>query len=102
MAKTTTTITTPFKPLATVEEFTEKQSLTKHERFLKYAGGRTAQALRAVELIGNCSNPQSYEYSQNEVQSMFDQLRETLRETELRFAPKQRQRFGRNFFENKE
>lgn len=90
-------------PLTTVPEFAEKQSITKHERFLKYAGGRVAQALRSIELIGNCSNTQSYEYNyEEEVKPAFDQLRVTLDEAEAKFQPKTKQHFGRNFFKREE
>ncbi len=90
------------EPLETVEQFVEKQELTKHERFLKYAGGRVAQALRAIKNLGNCANPANYEYSQDEVDLMFNQLRETLAETEKKFTPRVRQKFGRNFFQNQD
>jgi hypothetical protein len=87
------------QPLDNVEDFMEKQELTKRERFLKYGGGRVAQALRAIEIIGNCANRQSYEFTEEEIRVAFAQLRKTLDETEKKFEPKQRQKFGRNFFE---
>jgi hypothetical protein len=102
MAKATLPAVQKVLPLLDVPSFVEKQELTKHERFLKYAGGRTAQALRAIELIGNCSNTQNYEYSQEEVYQIFAQLNETIAETAAKFQPKTKQRFGRNFFEAKE
>jgi hypothetical protein len=90
------------QPLTTVEEFVEKQKLTKQERFLKYAGGRAAQALRAIENLGNCANTQSYEYTEEQVGLMFNELKRVLAETEEKFHPKARQKFGRNFFQEKE
>ena len=90
------------QPLTTVEEFVEKQKLTKSERFKKYAGGRTSQALRAIENLGNCANTQSYEYTEEQVQSIFGELRRVLDETEKKFQPKTRQKFGRNFFQQKD
>jgi len=91
------------KPLETVSEFVEKQSLTKHERFIKYAGGRVATAGRAIALIGNCANTQSYEYSYEEqVRPAFQMLREELDKAEAKFLPKPKQRFGRNFFQKEE
>jgi hypothetical protein len=86
-------------PISTVEEVKEKISLTKSERFKKYAGGRTAQALRAIENLGNCANTTNYEYTEHQVSTMFTELKRVLTETEAKFQPKARQKFGRNFFQ---
>lgn len=86
------------KPLDNMEDFIEKQAVTKSERFHKVAGGRIAQALRAIELIGNCANKQLYEYTSEEIQMAFDQIRESTREAEKKFFGGPRQKFGRNFF----
>lgn len=91
------------QPLTNVEDFVEKQELTKHERFIKYGGGRAAQVLHNLEALGRCSDTTRYEYSlEEEVMPMFEQIRETLIETEKKFLPKTRQKFGRNFFRSQE
>ena len=93
---------TSVRPLDNVEEFVERQELSKAERFHKIAGGRIATALRSIELIGNCSDLSRYEYTPAQVELVFEQLRTTLRETEAKFQPKKRDRFGRNFFQGRE
>lgn len=92
---------TVVKPLSTTEEFIEKQEISKAERFHKIAGGRIATALRAIELIGNCADTSRYEYTPSQIELVFAQLRETLRDTEAKFQPKKRDRFGRNFFQGR-
>lgn len=102
MKKTNTTVQEVL-PLTNVPDFVEKQSLTKRERFLKYGGGRISQAGRAIELIGNCANTQSYEYNyEEEVRPAFATLREELDKAEAKFQPKPKQLFGRNFFQKEE
>lgn len=93
---------TEVHPLSNVEEFVEKQEISKSDRFHKIAGGRIATALRAIELIGNCADTSRYEYAPAQVELVFAQLRETLCETEAKFQPKKRDRFGRNFFQGRE
>jgi hypothetical protein len=90
------------QPLTTIEQVKEKISLTKAERFRKYAGGRTAQALRAIENLGNCANTANYEYTEHQVSTMFTELKRVLTETEAKFQPKSRAKFGRNFFQGEE
>lgn len=89
-------------PITTVEQVRDQQKLSKSERFLKYAGGRTSQALRAIENLGNCANVQNYEYSEDQVRKIFDELKRVTAETEAKFQPKTRAKFGRNFFQEKE
>lgn len=83
-----------------LDDFKQQQNLSKSERFLKYAGGRVAQALRAVENLGHCSDLTRYEYTDEQVKKMFSELRRVLDETEKKFEPKARQRWGRNFFQD--
>src|SRR6266436_8588724 len=100
MAMKTNRSVVEVQPLSSVSSFVEKQELTKHERFLKYAGGRISQAGKAITLIGNCANTQTYEYNyEEEVRPAFDKLRETLDEAEAKFQPKAKKLFGRNFFQ---
>ena len=48
-------------------------------RFERIAERRVTEALRQLRLIGNLSNQQTYEYSEQQIRQIFDAL-----ETELR------------------
>jgi hypothetical protein len=54
---------------------------TKRERFIRIAESRTQKILHTIRLLGNCSNPYVYEYTQKDVDKMFSAI-----ETELKIA----------------
>jgi hypothetical protein len=58
---------------------------TKRERFEIVAGKRVQGILDKLELLGNCSNRNNYDYSKSDVTKMFQVLKETLKRTEIRF-----------------
>lgn len=54
---------------------------TPNEKFKRIASARTQKIISMIELLGNCSNSYVYEYSQEEVNKIFNAI-----ETELRIA----------------
>lgn len=58
---------------------------TKRERFEKVAGGRVQSIIDKLELLGNCSNRNNYEYEAGDVRKMFAAIKETLARTEHKF-----------------
>lgn len=64
---------------------TENRELTKAARFKRIAEKRTNRVLSSLRLIGQCSNKRSYEYTDAQVNNIFREIRQTLRETENKF-----------------
>lgn len=60
-------------------------SKTRRERFEDVAGKRVQLILDKLELLGNCSNTNNYEYSSEDVKKMFSALKESLKRAEARF-----------------
>ncbi len=55
------------------------------ERFEDVAGKRVQYILDKLELLGNCSNRNNYQYSSDDVRKMFSAIRESLKRAEGRF-----------------
>lgn len=54
---------------------------TPNEKFKRIASARTQKIIDMIGLLGNCSNQYVYEYSQEEVDKIFDAI-----ETELKLT----------------
>ena len=54
---------------------------TKSERFVRIAEARTNKIIGMIQLLGNCANKSTYEYTKEEVKLIFSAI-----ETELRAA----------------
>lgn len=66
----------------------ENKDESKGEKFVRIATSRMNKALRAISALENLSNRNSYSYSQEQVNAMFEQLETTLAEVKESFAPK--------------
>jgi len=58
---------------------------SKRERFEIVAGKRVQVILDKLDLLGNCSNRNNYEYESSDVSKMFSAIRDSLKRAELRF-----------------
>ena len=56
------------------------------EKFIRLAEARTQKIIDMIRLLGNCSNPYVYEYSEDDVEKIFSAI-----ENELKVA---RKKFG--------
>ena len=54
-------------------------------RFKRVAERRTDAVLRALRILGNCSNKSAYYYTDEEVNKVFRAVEEQLRTTKARF-----------------
>ena len=54
---------------------------SKSERFVRIAEARTNKIIDMVQLLGNCSNRATYDYSKEDIKKIFSAI-----ETELRVA----------------
>lgn len=57
----------------------------KRERFKRVAARRTNAILRRIEILGNCANRSAYEYTEDEVSKIFNEIDRVLRITKMRF-----------------
>jgi|TARA_B110000503_G_scaffold137952_1_gene223113 hypothetical protein len=68
----------------------EKVRKSRRERFLRYREQRLAGAVHAIQLCENMSNPNSYEYSENEAKVIIKALREAVTRADNSFSKKQK------------
>lgn len=58
---------------------------TKREKFIRLAEGRTNNALKQIELLGNLSNQSAYEYLEEDVDKIIKTLKGAIKELEKTF-----------------
>lgn len=64
---------------------------TKHDLFLRLAKSRTTKVLKAIRILKNCSNRNYYEYTQIEVEQIFQTIQDSLDACKTKFADKKEQ-----------
>ena len=57
----------------------------RRKRFEKVAENRVDKILECLRLLGNCSNKNNYEFTKQDVDFMFDEIRRALKEAQSRF-----------------
>ena len=60
----------------------------KKAKFIELAEKRTNNAIKNIQLIGNLSNTNNYEYTEEDVNKIFKTLKEELATAEARFKIK--------------
>ena len=65
---------------------TQRSTEQKVERFYRVAERRTNNVLKALKLLGQCSNTRVYEYTDDDVQRMFREIERELRNAKQSFA----------------
>lgn len=55
-------------------------NISKRERFTKVAATRVQRIISTLELLQNCSNRNNYEYDEEDVNHMFDEITKALRD----------------------
>lgn len=63
---------------------------TKHERFKRLAKQRGDRVLKDIDLLGNLSNRNNYDYSEADLKKLFSAIEEELRITKARFINRKR------------
>ena len=63
---------------------------TKHKNFKRIAEARTEKVLDMLDLIGNLSNSSFYEYSDEEVKTIFDAIEQSVKTNKDKFNKKQK------------
>lgn len=62
---------------------------SKRERFKRIAENRTNKIINMIDLLGNCSNKNNYEYTDEDIKSIFNAIESSLRMSKMKFAEKQ-------------
>ena len=60
----------------------------KREKFRRLASRRTNNILKAIKILGNCSNKSTYNYTTEEVNKIFSEIDAQLKETKSSFRIK--------------
>ena len=66
----------------------------KRDRFLRVAQGRTVKVLRAIRILGRCSNKSSYEYTAADVEKIFAAVQEELDDAKRKFSGEKAVKFS--------
>lgn len=59
---------------------------TKREKFVRIAESRTNKIINMIDLLGNCSNRSTYEYSEEDINKIFGRLEKELKNAKQRFT----------------
>ena len=57
----------------------------KRDRFRRLASQRTNNVLKAIQVLGNCSNKSTYNYTSDEINKIFSEIDRKLKETKTQF-----------------
>lgn len=69
-----------------------KNEETKREKFVRIAEARTNKIINMIQLLGNCSNQSLYEYSQKDVNKIFNAIQAELDEAKKRYSKQDSQK----------
>lgn len=58
---------------------------TKRDKFVRIAEARTNKIINMIQLLGNCSNKSLYEYSQKDVNKIFNAIQIELDDAKKRY-----------------
>ena len=62
----------------------------RRERFKRLASARTNSVLKKIKVLGNCSNRQAYDYTEEEIEKIFSTIDKYTRAVKTKFHfPKQ-------------
>ena len=59
---------------------------TRRQKFVRIAEARTNKILAMLRLLGNCSSPATYEYTQADVRKIFAAIESATAEAKRRFT----------------
>jgi hypothetical protein len=52
---------------------------SKREKFIRLAEARTNKIISMVQLLGNCANPATYEYTEKDITDIFNAIEKEVR-----------------------
>ncbi len=65
---------------------------TKRDKFVRLAEARTNKIIDMIQLLGNCSNKNQYEYTQRDVNKIFSAIQAELDAAKKRFNKQESQK----------
>lgn len=65
---------------------------TKREKFVRIAEARTNKIINMIQLLGNCSNQNQYEYNTKDVNKIFSSIQFELDEAKKRYSKQDSQK----------
>ena len=69
-----------------------KSEETKRDKFVRIAEARTNKIINMIQLLGNCSNQSLYEYSQKDVNKIFNTIQAELDEAKKTYSKQDSQK----------
>ena len=69
-----------------------KSEETKRDKFVRIAEARTNKIINMIQLLGNCSNQSLYEYSQKDVNKIFNTIQAELDDAKKRYSKQDSQK----------
>ena len=69
-----------------------KNEETKRDKFVRIAEARTNKIINMIQLLGNCSNQSLYEYSQKDVNKIFNAIQAELDEAKKTYSKRKGQK----------
>lgn len=58
---------------------------TKRDKFVRLAEARTNKIIDMLQLLGNCSNTSAYDYTQADIDKIFNAIENEVREAKKKF-----------------
>jgi len=65
----------------------------RRERFKRLATARTNAVLKKIKVLGNCSNRQAYEYTEDEIEKIFATIDKYLKSVKSKFHFSKEEKF---------
>ena len=63
----------------------KKDTESKREKFVRLAEARTNKIISMLQLLGNCSNTNTYEYTSQDVDKIFVAIENEVRDAKRKF-----------------
>lgn len=70
----------------------ENTQESKREKFVRLAEARTNKIIDIIQLLGNCSNQSQYEYTQKDVNKIFNAIQVELDAAKKRYSKQDSQK----------
>ena len=62
---------------------------SKRERFKRIAENRTNKIINMIDLLGNFSNKNNYEYTDEDIKNIFNAIENSIKISKMKFIEKQ-------------
>ena len=59
---------------------------SKREKFIRIAEARTNKIIDMIQLLGNCANKSTYDYTEKDIADIFNTIDKELKVAKMKFA----------------